>query len=145
MDEDLELVLLCCIPPNPVLQHVPAYEFEMRSVEGGVPMGELRFRVGDAENALRYPGHIGFEVKDEFRGRRYAARSLLLLLPFARAHGLTGVWLSCDPDNLASRRTCEIAGARLREIVEIPRTHDMYLKGMHVACRYLIDLGGTGS
>ena len=37
-----------------------------------------------------------------------------LLLPLARRHGLQTVWITCNPDNWASRRTCELAGAELR-------------------------------
>jgi len=116
-------------------------DFEMRSVPDGTPMGNLRFRVGDADTVLRYPCHIGYDVNPEFRGRRYAARSLGLILALARAHGLTRLWIGCRPENPASRRTCELAGAKLHEIVDIPQSHEMYQQGIHSTCRYYIDLG----
>jgi len=140
VDRDLELVLVRNVPADPVKPYVPGYEFEMRSAPGGAVMGNLRFRVGDAETTLRYPCHIGYDVKEEFRGHHYAARSLRLMLPFARANGLTKLWIGCEPENAASRRTCEIAGATLREIVDIPETHEMYEQGIHTTCRYWIDL-----
>ena len=88
VDGDLELVLVRKVPADPARGYVPAYEFEMRSIPGGVVMGSLRFRIGDPETILRYPCHVGYDVKEELRGHRYAARSLRLILPFARAHGL---------------------------------------------------------
>ena len=40
------------------------------------------------------------------------------------------------PDNLASRRTCEILGAELVETVELPPGNDMYERGERQKCRY---------
>jgi predicted acetyltransferase len=50
------------------------------------------------------------------------------------------VWITCDPDNIASRKTCELAGARLVEIVDLPEDTDMYREGMRQKCRYRIDV-----
>ena len=103
-------------------------------------MGSLRLRVGDADTVLKYPCHVGYDVKPEFRGHRYASRSVRLIVPFARAHALTRLWISCDPDNVASRKTCERAGAKLCDILDVPEDHDMYAKGFRAVCRYSIDL-----
>ena len=140
VDGDLELVLVRKVPADPVKGHVPGYVFEMRSRPGGTVIGSLRFRVGDADTVLKYPCHVGYDVKPQFRGHRYASRSVLLILPFARAHGLTRLWISCAPDNVASRKTCERAGAKLCAILAVPEDHDMYAKGFRTMCRYCIDL-----
>ncbi len=140
VDRDLELVLMQACPADPAKGYVPWYEFEMRSCPGDEAMGKLAFRIGDADTILRYPCHIGYDVKPGFRGRRYAARSVKLILPFARAHGLAALWIGCVPENAASRRSCELAGAELHEIVDIPESHEMHGMGMHQACRYRIDL-----
>ncbi len=138
-DGDLELVLVRTVPADPVRGYVPAYEFEMRSIPDGAVLGDLRFRIGDPETILRYPCHVGYDVKEAFRGHRYAARSLGLILPFACAHGLTRLWICCEPGNAASRRTCEIAGAALCETVDVPESHEMFEKGIHTIRRYWID------
>ena len=141
LDGNLDLILARKTPADPVKRYVPQYEFEMRSASDGAPMGWLRFRVGDADTILRYPGHIGYGVNPEFRGRRYAARSLRLIISLARAHSLTKLRITCHPDNMASRRTCELAGAVFHEIVDIPASHEMHWKeGIHIACRYCIAL-----
>jgi inosine-uridine nucleoside N-ribohydrolase len=44
------------------------------------------------------------------------------------------------PDNIASRRTCEPAGAKLVENVDLPDDTDMYQEGERRKCRYRIDL-----
>jgi tagatose 1,6-diphosphate aldolase len=139
VDGDLELVLMRTVPADPVKRHVPAYEFEMRHPGKTVAMGSIRLRIGSAL-ALRYPGHIGYDVKRRFRGHRYAARSCRLLLLLARAHGLKAVWLAVEPKNFPSRRTCEILGAHWVETVRIPRTHDLYTRGVRYHRRYRVDL-----
>jgi tagatose 1,6-diphosphate aldolase len=131
VDGDLELVLVWTQPADPAKGYVPCYHFEMRRSGTSRPMGTIRLRIGSARQ-LRYPGHIGYDVKKRHRGRRYAARSCRLLLPLARAHGLRAVWLSCDPSNVASQKSCIIAGARLVDTVRVPVDHVMYR-----GCRYL--------
>ncbi len=140
VDGDLDLVLVRDVPAEPVKGYVPAYEFEMRSRSGGTVMGNLRFCVGDPDTVLKYPCHVGYDVKPEFRGHRYASRSVRLILPFARAHRLTRLWVSCDPDNVASPKTCERAGAKLCGMSEVPKHHEMYAKGTHTICTHYIDL-----
>jgi predicted acetyltransferase len=139
VDGDLELVLVHTVPADPVKRYVPGYEFEMRRPGKAVGMGLLRLRIGSALR-LRYPGHIGYEVKRRFRGHRYAARSCRLVLSLARAHGLKALWLTVDPKNIASQRTCEILGAQWVETVRIPKTHEMYTKGARHRRRYRVDL-----
>lgn len=58
-------------------------------------------------------GHIGFGVVPSKRGRGYATKAILALLPEARALGLSHVDLTTSPDNLASQRSIERAGGTL--------------------------------
>jgi predicted acetyltransferase len=136
---DLELVLVKRTPADPVTGYSPAYEFEMRHPGELTAMGTIRLRI-DSARKLRYPGHIGYEVKKAFRGHRYAARSCQLIAPFARAHGLHAVWLTVDPRNVPSQRTCRIIGAIHIETVRIPRDHEMYAQGARFRRRYRLDL-----
>jgi predicted acetyltransferase len=135
VDGDLELALVKTTPADPVKGYVPAYEFEMRRTGTTTAMGLIRLRIASAAR-LRCPGHIGYEVKKRFRGRRYAARSCRLILPLARAHGLKAVWLTVDPKNIPSQRTCEIIGAKHLETIRIPRDHEMYARGARYRRRY---------
>jgi predicted acetyltransferase len=138
-DGDLELVLVRTVSADPVKRHVPSYEFQMRHPGKTVAMGSIRLRIGTAVT-LRYPGHIGYNVKRRFRGQRYAARSCRLLLPLARAHGLKAVWLTVDPRNIPSQKTCEILGAEWVETVRIPKKHEMYDQSARYRRRYRVDL-----
>lgn len=62
------------------------------------------------------------------------------LIPLARRHGFNELWITSNPENIASRRTCEIAGAELAEIVDLPPRIDMYQEGERQKCRYRLTL-----
>jgi len=122
---DNELALVCVEKQqaDPIKKYVPAYAFEMRL--GGVVAGSVHLRIGFTD-ALYYGGHIGYEVYEAFRGHSYAARSCRLLAPLLKRHGYKQVLVNNDPENWASRRTCEKIGAKLVRIAEVPRWHELY-------------------
>jgi len=137
MDGDLELILINKTTAPPAPKRSPCYVFEMRQSSDGTKVETIRLRI-DSTAALRLPGPLGFDVKPKFRGHRYAARSCRLSL--GSAHGLSSVWIICDPKNAASIRSCEWAGGRYVETVRIPKNHEMYTKNDRFLRRYRIDL-----
>jgi predicted acetyltransferase len=139
-DGDVVLRLAAAQPADPVKGWVPCYTFHIVSVATGSAAGAIRFRVGNSENLRLYSGHVGYDVEPEFRGYHFAARALRLIMPLARLHGLSELWITCSPENTASRRTCEIAGAEFIEIVDLPPHLDMYQRGDRRKCRYRLDL-----
>ncbi|MFI5356071.1 MAG: GNAT family N-acetyltransferase [Opitutales bacterium] len=140
IDGDLTLRLAARLPAEPSLDLVPAYRFSLRLTATDEPVGQIDLRIGNTERLRRYGGHIGYGVDAPYRGRHFAARACRLLRPVARHHGLRELWITCDPDNLASRRTCEWAGATFVEIVDVPPDSDMYLRGERQKCRYWLPL-----
>jgi predicted acetyltransferase len=88
-----------------------------------------------------YAGHIGYGVHPLYRGHRYASRSVRLLMPLARRLGLDFLWITCDPENSASRRSLELAGAQFVEIVNVPEDCVIHQSGYPQKCRYRLDLG----
>lgn len=60
----------------------------------------------------------------------------MLLFELARKHGLDYLIITCNPDNWASRKTCEYAGGQLLEIAELPEDNDMRLEGATEKCIY---------
>jgi tagatose 1,6-diphosphate aldolase len=116
---------------------VPTYYFQMISTASGAEAGLINLRVGSTAHIERYAGHIGYGVHEGFRGHRYAARSVRLLVPLARQLGLDPLWITCDPENRASRRSLELAGAELIEIVDVPLDCGMRKYGGKTRkCRY---------
>ncbi len=140
VDDVLILSLAEKSPADLFKGYVPAYKLEMRLVGRPEKIGNIDLRVGDTERLRMYGGHLAYGVNPDFRGHHYAARACRLLLPLARQHGMTELWITCNPDNVASRRTCELAGAIFVEIVDLPEDIDMYQEGERQKCRYRIDL-----
>ena len=128
--------------PNTFLGRSAAYRFWMRlHPAAGVPIpvgGTLSLRVGEGRDLRCYFGHVGYSVFPPARGRRLAERAVRLVLPLARAHGMHELWITCNPDNAPSRRTCERLGAVYVETVDLPRGHPLYRRGERQKCRYLL-------
>lgn len=137
-DGDFSLALKEISPPKPEMGWAPAYHMNMhlRGVE--TPVGRIVLRIGWTQNLLLYGGHIGYAVEPDHRGKRYAGRAVKLLLPLAWRHGLPEVWITCNPDNLASIRTIESAGGVFVENVLLPPDSDMARRGETSKNRYRI-------
>jgi tagatose 1,6-diphosphate aldolase len=133
-DAELELVLISSELGDPARNRVPAYNFEMRV--GGERVGSISLRLGHSEFIEKYVGHIGYGVDYPHRGHHYAARACKLLFPVAKQHGFSVLWITCNPENVASRRTCERAGGQLIDIVDLPPETEMYKEGERQKCRY---------
>lgn len=122
--------------------YTPSYHFWMRlNDDASVRIaGSIALRIGDTSDIVQYIGHVGYNVYPPARGHHLAERACRLILPLARRHGMKTMWITCNPDNIPSRRTCERLGAVLVEIVPVPRNHELYPRGDHEKCRYRLDL-----
>jgi predicted acetyltransferase len=120
--------------------HVPTYQFRMVHLDTQETIGNIRLSAGSTPHIERYAGHIGYGVLPQHRGHRYAARALRLLLPLARQLNVNPLWITCDPENIASRRTLELAGAEFIEIVDVPPDCIIHQRGHPRKCRYRLPL-----
>lgn len=138
------------MPGDPEKGLVPQYSFWMKLHDlPGWPAplriaGGISLRVGYTDPLVLYYGNIGYHVYPPARGRRYAERACRLLLPLFQRHGLRTLWITANPENQASRRTCERLGMQLADIVPVPEGNPLYLRGEREKCRYRLDLGSTG-
>jgi tagatose 1,6-diphosphate aldolase len=149
------------VPSDPQRKRCPQYDFWMvRRDEPGARntgtsllarwfalaapplrvLGGITLRVGRTPSIEMYYGHVGYHVFPAARGHHYAERACRLLLPLARRHGLNPLWITCNPDNLASRRTCERLGMCLVETVAVPGEEALYLRGEREKCRYRLEV-----
>jgi tagatose 1,6-diphosphate aldolase len=125
---------------------VPQYNFWMRVHDRPFRRAPLRIaggvslRIGSTPSVELYYGHIGYHVYPPSRGRHYAERACRLLMPLCRLHGLRTLWITCNPDNGPSRRTCERLGMTLVETVAVPTTDPLYARGDREKCRYSLGL-----
>ena len=138
-NEEIQLILEKTVETDPVKNWLPAYHFFICD-KIGVKMGVCDLRVGYNERVY-YGGNIGYRVERPYRGHHYAGKACRLLFQLAKRHGMGDVIITCNPDNWASRRTCEYAGGKLMEIVELPEDNDMRLEdGETAKCIYRVEL-----
>ena len=136
---DFELVCVAKDAGDPKRELVPAYDFKIR-VNGVEFVGQVKLRIGMNDRIRLYAGNLGYKVDPNYRGRALAARAIALLLPIARRHGMSELWICCNPENHSSRKTCERVGAELVEIIEVPPGNDLYERGDRANCRYRLRL-----
>jgi hypothetical protein len=102
--------------------------------------GGISLRIGDSPDLRHFVGHVGYHVYPPHRRHRLAERATRLLLPLARRHGLRELWITANPDNAASRATCERLGAKWVDTLSLPLDHPLYLRGERQKCRYRLPL-----
>ena len=71
----------------------------------------LRHRLNEYLRTLG--GHIGYDVRPSARRRGHATAMLAAAVPRAHAMGIDPVLVTCDVDNVASRRVIEANGGVL--------------------------------
>ncbi|MGE0171861.1 MAG: GNAT family N-acetyltransferase [Oligoflexales bacterium] len=129
-------------PGIPEKGWVPAFFFRLRLKGVEESVGRIDLRIGNPERMIMFGGHIGYGVEPQFRGKGYAARACRLLFPLAKKYGINPIWITCAPDNKASSRTCENAGGKYVETVDLPLDHEMRTDnpGRTQSMRYRFDL-----
>lgn len=139
VNDEIQLRLKKTTKAKPKKGLVPVYYFLICDKEGN-EMGTCDLRIGHNRN-LYYGGNIGYRIKEEYRGHHYAGKACLLLFELAKKHDLDYLIITCNPDNYASKKTCEFVGGELIEIVELPEDNDMRLqRGETEKCIYKIVL-----
>ncbi len=84
-------------------------------VDGAEWLGRLSIRHRLTRQLLDVGGHIGYVVRPSARRRGHASAMLTAALPVARRLGIDQVLVTCDHDNVASRRVIEKAGGELED------------------------------
>lgn len=84
-------------------------------VDGQTYVGRLAIRHRLTPRLLEAGGHIGFDVRPSARRRGHATAMLRSALPVALELGIDSALLTCDIDNVASRRVIEANGGELED------------------------------
>ncbi len=97
------------LPDGRVLPRLPGPVFW---ISDGAFCGQinLRYQPDTLELPQHVSGHVGYAVVPWKHRQGIATAALLLLLPVAKARGLPRVLITCDEDNMVSRRIIERVG-----------------------------------
>ncbi len=83
---------------------------------GDVIVGRLSFRHTLNAHLLERGGHLGYGVVPKYRNQGHATNMLRQGLILAKNAGLKKVLVTCDDDNIPSRKTIEKCGGILEDI-----------------------------
>ncbi|MEO8247463.1 MAG: GNAT family N-acetyltransferase [Chloroflexota bacterium] len=83
--------------------------------EGAEWIGRLSIRHRLNEMLLEVGGHIGYDVRPSARRRGHGTEMLRQALPMARQLGIDPALVTCDVDNIGSRRVIQANGGLLED------------------------------
>lgn len=82
-------------------------------IEEDTCIGHIVYRYGSDEQ-LKYSGHVGYHVDEEYRGHGYGFKALDDLLSMIEKKEII---ITCDLDNIASQKTIEKCSVLSKEQV----------------------------
>lgn len=125
--EEISLKIVGTFPLS-MENDIPSYLFHIvRNADHRV-VGQCTLRVKDDEN-IYYRGNIGFSVLEEYRGNRYAAKAVKLVIRQARKHHMPYVYITCEKGNIASYQSIVLAGGQFIEQANVPVDSIVYKNG----------------
>ena len=137
--ETCALMLNRLLTKNEALEQIPAYLFDI-VFHDGTRIGQIDLRMGQTEALIMYGGQVGYGIDKPYRGHGYAAQACKLLATVAVTLNFTELWITCNPDNIASIKTCEKIGARYIERVDVPQGSELWHRGDREKLRFLWQL-----
>ena len=79
-------------------------------IEGSEYLGRLSIRHRLTPRLVEVGGHIGYDIRASARRRGHATAMLRAALPVAHALGIEPALITCDHDNIGSKRVIENNG-----------------------------------
>lgn len=135
-DGIIELKLISYQKGSEYVGYLPSYFFSIRQAKDTrIEVGRCDLRVGMSPE-IPYAGHIGYRVWVSQRGRGYAGKASRLLMAFAHQLGMEEVLITCDPDNIPSRRTLEKLNGRFDGVVAVPESSPCFEAGDREKCQF---------
>ena len=81
-------------------------------------LGDVDLRHHLNEALQRFGGHIGYKIRPSERRKGYGSLICRLGIEEARKLGIGDILITCDDDNIASRRIIEANGGQLQDIID---------------------------
>ena len=105
-----------------------SYVYDVIVNDSNRVVGRCDLRLGHT-STLDLAGHIGYTIYVPYRGHHYAAKACLLMFKQAKHLKMNELIITCNTDNIASYRTCELAGCEFIQTKIVPFDHTLYVQG----------------
>ena len=135
-DHEIDLKIDKKIPAIPEKGYVPAYKYNIYKSNSNIIIGFIDIRIGYCEG-LYYGGHIGYTIYEQYRGNNFALKACKIISKVAIAHDMKYIYITCNPNNIPSRRTCEKLGLTLLKIADLPSDNELYIEGQRHVCIFI--------
>ena len=135
-DGVIDLVPIHFTPPDPSMGFGREQIWRITLHNSRGEIGQISYRDGESR-CIYYFGHIGYHIDPPYRGHHYAWRACRLIRDEILMSGKTSVIITCDPDNEASRKTCERLNCLLEGISSVPRDLQEKYDLSSMKCRYI--------
>jgi predicted acetyltransferase len=101
-----------CLPEG----YVPSTEWWLINDNNDI-VGTIRLRHRLAERNRLEGGHIGYDISPSYRSKGYGKIILKLTLDKAKDFGLEKVLITCDFDNIGSKKIIEHNGGNIENTI----------------------------
>lgn len=89
-------------------------------------IGNIWYDNGNEPEFNKYYGNVGYEIKENYQGNKYAYKALLLIKKIMLDNKINKMIFSVKPENIASIKTVTKLGANLACHRPIPNNHKLY-------------------
>ena len=127
---------------NGTINKYEVYYFDIFLHKKYERIGYTDLRVGHSKY-LYFLGNVGYRIYEEYRGHGYAHDAAKLVLEFARKLDMDYLYITCDPDNIASKKTLDKLGGEFLGNKKVPITNPIYFEGSRRKLIYRYDLEGS--
>lgn len=135
-DQVIDLIPMMFDPPDPEMGFGREQVWKITLHNSRKEIGQISYRTGESR-CIYYFGHIGYHINPEYRGHHYARRACLLLKQEIRMSGKRSIVITCDPDNIPSRKTCEHLGCLWEGITAVAEDIRKKYEISDRKCRYI--------
>ena len=133
--KSMSLILNKVLFPDDIFD-VPTVVYDVYDQAVDKIVGRIEYR-HETGRDLTYYGNVGYLIYQKYRGQGYAYRACLALLEILDS-SIETVYITCNPDNIASKKTIEKLGASYIGLVDVAVDHELYKYGETQKEVYLI-------
>lgn len=124
--KSMSLILNKVLFPDDIFD-VPTVVYDVYDQAIDKIVGRIEYR-HETGRDLTYYGNVGYLIYQKYRGQGYAYRACLALLEILDS-SIETVYITCNPDNIASKKTIEKLGASYIGLVDVAVDHELYKYG----------------
>lgn len=123
-------ILLRGLHYDPDYFEVPTLLFDIYVISLDRIVGRVEYRFESGRD-LSYYGNIGYVVYLPYRGSSYAYKATVKLMDLIKTRypEITEIYITCNPENIASQKTIEKLGMEYVGRVDVDKKHELYRYG----------------